>query len=38
LRLHYPRWGKDKLAILLRPQNLTVSTSMVGRVLTQLKR
>jgi hypothetical protein len=38
LRLRYPRWGKDKLAILLRQQKLTVSTSMVGRVLTQLKR
>ena len=38
LRLRYPRWGKDKLAVLLRQQTLTVSTSMVGRILTQLKR
>jgi transposase InsO family protein len=38
LRLCYPRWGKDKLAVLLRQQKLTVSTSMVGRILTQLKR
>jgi putative transposase len=38
LRLRYPRWGKDKLAVLLRQQKLTVSTSMVGRILTQLKR
>ena len=38
LRLRYPRWGKDKLAVLLRPQKLSVSTPMVGRILTQLKR
>jgi putative transposase len=38
LRLRYPRWGKDKLAVLLRQQKLTVSTSMVGRILSQLKR
>jgi transposase InsO family protein len=38
LRLRYPRWGKDKLAVLLRQQNLTLSTSMVGRILSQLKR
>jgi transposase InsO family protein len=38
LRLRYPRWGKDKLAVLLRRQKLTVSTSMVGRILTHLKR
>jgi len=38
LRLLYPRWGKDKLAVLIRQQKLTVSTSMVGRILTQLKR
>jgi len=37
LRLQFPRWGKDKLAVLL-DQKLTVSTSMVGRILTQLKR
>jgi transposase len=38
LRLQFPRWGKDKLAVLLRRQRLPVSTSMVGRILTQLKR
>src|SRR5258708_19854179 len=37
LRLQFPRWGKDKLAVLLRQQGETVSTSMVGRILTQLK-
>ena len=34
LRLQFPRWGKDKLAVLLRRQQ--VSTSMVGRILTRL--
>jgi putative transposase len=38
LRLQFPRWGKDKLAILLRRQQLPVSTSMVGRILIHLKR
>lgn len=38
LRQRYPRWGKDKLAILLRQQQIQVSTSMVGRILMQLKR
>lgn len=38
LRRQFPRWGKDKLAVLLRQQKLIVSTSMVGRILTQLKR
>jgi putative transposase len=38
LRLQFPRWGKDKLAVLLHRQWLSVSTSMVGRILTQLKR
>ena len=37
LRLQFPRWGKDKLAVLLRQQGETVSTSMVGRILNQLK-
>ena len=36
LRLQFPRWGKDKLAVLLRQQKLPVSTSMVGRILTHL--
>ena len=38
LRLQFPRWGKDKLAVLLRQQELSLSTSMVGRILTHLKR
>lgn len=37
LRLQFPRWGKDKLAILLRRQHLPVSTSMGGRILTRCK-
>lgn len=37
LRLQFPRWGKDQLAGLLRKQKLTVSTSMVGGILTRLK-
>jgi hypothetical protein len=37
LRL-FPRWGKDKLAVLLRKQNIAISTSMLGRILTSLKR
>ena len=37
LRLQYPRWGKDKLAVLLLREGVRVSTSMVGRILTRLK-
>jgi putative transposase len=37
LRRQFPRWGKDKLAVLLRRQKLSVSVSMVGRILRQLK-
>jgi hypothetical protein len=37
LRLQFPRWGKHKLAVLLRRQREPVSTSIVGRILTQLK-
>ena len=37
LRLQFPRWGKDKLAVLLRQQGEAISTSMVGRILTRLK-
>lgn len=37
LRERYPRWGKDKLAVLLRRQGYGVSVSMVGRILTYLK-
>jgi len=38
LRQQYPRWGKDKLAVLLRREQHTISTSMVGRILVHLKR
>lgn len=38
LREQYPRWGKDKLGVLLRREGVEVSTSMVGRILTDLKR
>jgi putative transposase len=37
LRLQFPRWGKDKLAVLLRQRKVPLSTSMVGRILTRLK-
>ncbi len=37
LREEYPRWGKDKLVILLREQGWQVSTSMVGRIIRWLK-
>jgi putative transposase len=37
LREEYPRWGKDKLVMLMRREGWQVSTSMVGRVLTSLK-
>jgi len=34
----YPRWGKEKIAVLLRRQGWDVSTSMVGRILRDLRR
>lgn len=37
LRGDYPRWGKDKLVVLLSRRGFKVSTSTVGRVLTYLK-
>jgi len=37
-RERYPRWGKEKIAIMARTQGWQVSTSMVGRILTDLKR
>jgi len=36
-REQYPRWGKDKLAVLLRRENMQISASMVGRILNYLK-
>jgi putative transposase len=38
LRRRYPRWGKDKLAVLLKRQGLSLSSSRVGRILVFLKR
>ncbi len=37
LREAYPRWGKAKLAQLLKERGLSVSESMVGRIITHLK-
>jgi transposase InsO family protein len=37
LREQFPRWGKDKLVVLLRREGIVVSTSMVGRILKRLK-
>jgi len=37
LREQYPRWGKDKLVVLLREEGWQVSTSMVGRIMKRLK-
>jgi transposase InsO family protein len=38
IRERYPRWGKDKLRILLRRAGMLLSTSMVGRILSRLLR
>jgi putative transposase len=38
VRQQYPRWGKDKLVVLLRAQGYMTSASTVGRVLRYLKR
>lgn len=37
MREERPRWGKDKLVVLLREKGWRVSTSMVGRILKSLK-
>jgi len=37
LREEYPRWGKDKLVILLRREGFDCSASTVGRILHRLK-
>jgi putative transposase len=37
LRQAYPRWGKDKLAILLSARGTVLSVSRVGRILGYLK-
>lgn len=36
VREQYPRWGKDKLVVLLCQQGYRVSTSMVGRIIRHL--
>jgi transposase InsO family protein len=38
LRRQFPRWGKEKLRSLLDRRGLHLSTSMVGRILADLKR
>ncbi len=38
VRARYPRWGKDKLAVLLARDGRRVSVSMVGRILAALRR
>ena len=37
LREEYPRWGKDKLVVLLHRERLDCSASTVGRILHKLK-
>ena len=37
LREEYPRWGKDKLVILLHREGFASSASTVGRILKKLK-
>lgn len=37
LREAYPRWGKDKLAVMLQREGIRLSASTVGRVLGRLK-
>lgn len=38
IREIYPRWGKDKLVVLLRRSGVHLSVSMVGRILARLHR
>jgi transposase InsO family protein len=37
LREEYPRWGKDKLAVLLEEKGFSCSASTVGRIIRRLK-
>jgi hypothetical protein len=37
-REQYPRWGKEKLQVLLQHQRWRLSVAMVGRILGHLKR
>lgn len=36
-RERYPRWGKDKLVVVVKKEGLTVSPSTVGRTISRLK-
>lgn len=38
VREAHPRWGKDKLAVVRRRDGSTLSVSMIGRILRDLKR
>ena len=37
LREEYPRWGKDKLVVLLREKGISCSASTAGRIIRKLK-
>jgi putative transposase len=37
LREQYPRWGREKLAVLLRREEIEISGSTVGRVMRRLR-
>lgn len=37
LRIQYPRWGKEKLAVLLRRERIRLSPSTIGRIVAGLK-
>ena len=37
LREEYPRWGKDKLVVLLKERGISCSASTVGRIIRRLK-
>jgi len=38
LRQEYPRWGKEKIAVLLEREGLNASASTIGRIIAYLKR
>ncbi len=38
IRETYPRWGKDKLRVLLGRRGIVLSSSMIGRILVRLRR
>ena len=37
LRTRYPRWGRKKLAVLLKREGIEISASTVGRIINKLK-